>query len=787
MPSHRLARGMQLTIRGRDYTIEKRLPNNEIQIKDIVTNEYSAKSESLLVELLFQGDAELLGDNRNQDFLKKRLERTRVSDLTLFAEADPRRPAFDRRRSYVRAVMKEKPTVFTKETLLPIIEKTGETLGEYPLTEFHKLSSAEQTEVLSNRKLQPSFSAVWRWVKTYRQSGEDERVLVSAVKAQGNRRRKFSGRMNDKIDDQRAARVLELLNQSIEEVFMQEQRFTVQAVYDDLVVKIADENVNRDPENQLPRPHINSVYKAINKLDDYEILKARYGERIANEKYSAYKQGPRPTRPLERVEMDHTKTDLFVIDPVLLLPIGRAYLTWMICVYTKMILGFYISFTPPSSLSVMECLKHAIRPKTYVRGKYPTIRHEWEAYGIMERLVVDNAVEFHGKHLEEACRQLGCNIQYGKKGSPWYRASIERSIGTANTQLLHQQPGTTFSDIADLADYDPKKNAVITLDTLDEIVHKYIIDVYQHSKHRGIKDIPALRWKEGVSQWPPALPAKAADLDVLLSLIEYRTISHSGIELDTLFYNDDSLAMLRSQMKPGAKFAIKRNPSDVSKIHVYDEKHDRYITVPAVDQDYTNGLTLWQHSVIKRYVRERLEKDVDIIALCRAKREIRDIVERDWAKVKTSRVRMARFRNEGVQERREGIETAVDESKLTAELPGSVAGPLLLNSGDPEADDYRSGISDLASAFNAHSAEGSDSVKTNTESTPAVAVGIVKGTNKKVRHSKRAKTNQVQISTSQTGDSHNRKAGDITDELSSEITLDQDDSDWGTSYDLRGE
>lgn len=788
MPNHRLARGMQLTIRGRDYTIEKRLPNNEVQIKDVVTNEYSAKSERLLVDLLFQGEAELLGDNRNQDFLKKRLEQTRVSDLTLFDEDDPRRPAFERRRSYVRGVMAEKLTVFTEATLLPVIEKVGAALDEYPGAEFSKLAPPDKVKVLRKTKVQPSFSTVWKWVKRYRQSGGDERVLVTATKAQGNRRRKFSGRAKDKVkpDDQQSARVVELLNQSIAEVFMQEQRFTVQAVYDDLVVKIADENENRDPENQLPRPHINSVYKAINKLDDYEILKARYGERIANEKYSAYKQGPRPTRPLERVEMDHTKTDLFVIDPVLLLPIGRAYLTWMICVFTKMILGFYISFTPPSSLAVMECLKHAIRPKTYVRGKYPHLRNEWEAYGIMERLVVDNAVEFHGKHLEEACRQLGCNIQYGKKGSPWYRPSIERSIGTANTQLLHQQPGTTFSDIAELADYDPQKNAVITLDTLDEIVHKYIIDVYQYSKHRGIKDIPALRWSEGVKQWPPALPAKATDLDVLLSLIEYRTISHSGIELDTLFYNDDSLAMLRSQMKRGAKFAIKRNPSDLSEIHVYDEKRDRYITVPAVDQDYTKGLTLWQHNVIKRYVRERLEKDVDIIALCRAKREIHDIVERDWAKVKTSRVRMARFRNEGVQDRREGIEAAIDDPKPAAELPGSVAGPLMLN-GDSEADDYRSGVSDLGSALDAQSGEGLDSGETNSEPTPAVAGGIVKGVNKKARRSKRAKPYQAHISPSETKGSHNQKPGEITDEFNGEVTLGQDDADWGTSYDLRSE
>jgi putative transposase len=779
---------MHLTIRGRDFSIEKRLPNNEIQIKDVVTNEYFAKPESLLVELLFQGEAELLGDNRNQDFLKKRLEQTRVSDLTLIDEADPRRPAFERRRSYVRAVMKENPTVFTEATLLPIIEKTGETLGEYPLAEFRKLPSAEKTQLLSKRKLQPSFSAVWRWVKTYRQSGEDERVLVSAIKAQGNRQRKFSGRKKGEIepaDAQRSARVVELLNQSIEEVFMQEQRFTVQAVYDDLVVKIADENDHRDGDNHLPTPHRSSVYDAVDKLDDYEILKARYGERIANEKYTAYKQGPRPTRPLERVEMDHTKTDLFVIDPVLLLPIGRAYLTWMICVFTKMILGFYISFTPPSSLSVMECLKHAIRPKSYVRGKYPHIRHEWEAYGIMERLVVDNAVEFHGKHLEEACRQLGTTIQYGKKGCPWYRPSIERSIGTANTQLLHQQPGTTFSDIAELADYDPKKNAVITPDTLDEIVHKYIIDVYQHSKHRGINDIPALRWRDGVKQWPPALPAKGSDLDVLLSLIEYRTISHSGIELETLFYNDDSLAMLRSQMKRGAKFAIKRNPSDLSEIHVYDEKHDRYITVQAVDQDYTKGLTLWQHNVIKKYVRERLEKDVDIIALCRAKREIHDIVERDWAKVKTSRVRMARFKNEGVQDRREGIEAAVDVAQSAAELPGSVAGPLLITDGDSEVDDYRSGISDFGSAFDAYSGEESDSVEASQSAMPAVAGGIVKGDKKKVRRSKRATPNQAQTPTAQTKRGDSRKPGDITDEFIGEVDLEQDDADWGTSYDLR--
>jgi putative transposase len=256
-------------------------------------------------------------------------------------------------------------------------------------------------------------------------------------------------------------------------------------------------------DDQLPEPAKSSVYDAVSKLDDYEVIAARYSQKIADEKYRAVLQGPRPTRQLERVECDHTITDLFVIDPVMMLPIGRAFLTWMICVYTKMILGFYISFNPPSYLTVMECLKHAIRPKTYMRRKYSSIKNDWNPYGIPEVLVVDNAREFHGRNLEDACHQLGIVLQFGQRGKPWMRPSVERSYRTVATKLHHQLPGTTFSNILEKGDYEPGKTAIITPDVLDEITHKWLADVYQVSPHRGIRDVPAVRWEKGISEWPP--------------------------------------------------------------------------------------------------------------------------------------------------------------------------------------------------------------------------------------------------------------------------------------------
>jgi putative transposase len=160
-----------------------------------------------------------------------------------------------------------------------------------------------------------------------------------------------------------------------------------------------------------------------------------------------------------------------------------------------------------------------------------------------------------------------------------------------------------------------------------------------------------------------ALPVNSEFLDVALGYTEERVVSSRGIELDNLFYNDEDLAMVRRTLEPHKKVIVKRDPSDLSLIHVYDEKHDKYLAVPAVDQAYTKGLTLYQHTVISRYVRERLKRSVDIVALARAKREVQEIVQREWDAARgkqLGRKRAARFLKEGVQNNREGIERPND-------------------------------------------------------------------------------------------------------------------------------
>jgi len=189
-----------------------------------------------------------------------------------------------RRISYVKAVEVAGVQIRTAAALRPIIEKIAGVIHD------------DRT---------PSVSTVRRWIIFYEASGKDVRSLVPATKARGNRQRRFFGQRlskgdfkNDPKAQERANKVAELLDNSIDEVYLKDQRFTVDAVYDALLVKIEDANRFRDHDDQLPEPSKSSVYDAVSKLDDYEVIAARYGKKIADEKYRAVLQGPRPTRPL---------------------------------------------------------------------------------------------------------------------------------------------------------------------------------------------------------------------------------------------------------------------------------------------------------------------------------------------------------------------------------------------------------------------------------------------------------------------------------------------------------
>ena len=54
-------------------------------------------------------------------------------------------------------------------------------------------------------------------------------------------------------------------------------------------------------------------------------------------------------RPLEIVQIDHTKADIFVVDEKSRKPIGRPWLTLAMDVFSRMVTGFYLMTCSPLS------------------------------------------------------------------------------------------------------------------------------------------------------------------------------------------------------------------------------------------------------------------------------------------------------------------------------------------------------------------------------------------------------------------------------------------------------
>lgn len=604
MKSFSLSIGSAIRLNSDTYKITDILNQKTLELTNLLNHEIRYVDNTAFMISYNNGEVEFLDDNEIDLF--KRSQDPIEIDFSSFSEA-------------------EKSCALNK---IAYIEAAEELILQRLSDKDKHLIIMDVAHKISDTKPPKSWATIQRWRKTYEESGRNIISLIGNTRHRGNRKKRFN-------------ELTENLVQTALNFYLTKERPSIQSAHKRLRFLEWENHQSTGIKTQLPS--YDAFRKRVNALDKHLVMSKRYSQRIADMRFKAYKKGYEATRPLEWVEIDHTPLDLMVVDEESRLPLGRPTLTSMIDKFSRMVIGFYLSFTPPSTLSVIECLRHAILPKAGLRNLYPSINSDWPAHGIPETIVVDNGKEFLSKDFTEITRSLGINIVRSPVKNPVYKGAVERHFRVVAQDLLKDKPGKTFSNIFDKDEYDPKKTAVISLGSVVEITHLWVVDQLNDSNNSSINTTPRRMWESAIMWNPVRLPKNVNVFNVALGRMLTRKIQHYGIDFESLRYNSEELSMIRREHSGEVK--IKYNPNDISFIYVMVPRTQQFIVVPCNDLPYAKK-TLYQHQLIKKFARRQNLK-IDITNFMRAEKRILEIIENE--KILTKKIRrsskQARYRD----------------------------------------------------------------------------------------------------------------------------------------------
>jgi putative transposase len=405
-----------------------------------------------------------------------------------------------RRRRYLEGVMGKDQSKFpSEEIMLEELKKIAQLIGDL---------------------CAPSISTVRRWASRY--IGNNILRLVPKHNKKG-RAAAIAGELEG------------ILESVIDEHYLKDTRPKVSKVIGEYYLRLEALNRERLPSEQFILPSGMTVRRYIAKLDPFLVDVARLGKHAANKKHRVAAGVLQVNQILERWEIDHTLLDVLLVDEETGLVIGRPYLTIVLDRYSRMIMGYLLHLSAPNTESVLRVIERSIRPKAELLQRFPKVKNEWRAHGMPARIVPDNAAEFHADDLILGFNDLGIEIMYPASRAPEMKGAVERFFSTQNLGLIHNLPGTTFSNIQERGDYKSEKHACFTLSQLEAVVVKWIVDGYHQTPHRGLKKrTPAQVWATDEAQTLVRLPV---DLDALECILARRTsvkVHHYGIEVDSI-------------------------------------------------------------------------------------------------------------------------------------------------------------------------------------------------------------------------------------------------------------
>lgn len=441
-----------------------------------------------------------------------------------------------------------------------------------------------------SKKSNKSVATLYRWVKLYKDYGTISSILGKP---------KTGGKGKSRLDPEQD----EIIKKYIKSTFLNSSRTSIKKTIRLIISECYDKNIQP--------PHSNTIRNRIKNLSEEEVMKKRVGIKEAGYKFNPIKNSfPGADYPLSIVQIDHTRVDLILVDEYHRKAYKRPWITVAIDVFSRMVIGFNLSFDAPGALGTGLCIAHSILPKEIWLEKIG-VKSEWPCWGFMNTIHVDNAKEFRGKMLRMACKNYNINLEFRPIATPHFGGHIERLLGTFSKEI-HDLPGTTFSSPELRKNYDSEGRASLTISEFEKWLTLYITKIYHVKVHSALGMSPLDKYKEGiigtrenpgVGIIPRVFNERKLRLDFMP--FEERTVQEYGVLIDHITYYHDVLRrFIHSKTNnTKSKFIFRRDPRDISVIYFYDPKLKEYFDIPYRDTSLP-PISIWEFNDVIRTLKK---------------------------------------------------------------------------------------------------------------------------------------------------------------------------------------
>jgi putative transposase len=414
----------------------------------------------------------------------------------------------------------------------------------------------------------------------------------------------------------------------------------------------------------LIQPSMKALRARISARSLRERVAAREGAAAADDRFRQVHGGLRTERPLQVIQIDHTKVDIMLVDDVTRACIGRPWLTLVLDVHTRLVAGLYLSLDPPSAAGTALAVAHAMLPKKkWLADRGLTLA--WPVHGVPEVIHVDNGREFHSRAFTRGCQQHGIRLEYRPPATPRFGGHIERLMGTLMGRV-HALPGTTFSSVVDRGAYEAEAKALLTFREFERILALEVLGPYHNEVHAALGRPPMAAWGEGLAGSEPRGPTDPDRLLLDFLPFEERVVRRDGIRLFGIQYQDGVLAHL---VGTTARLRVKYDPRDLSAVYV-ELPSGGDARVPYADISRPS-ITLWEHREASRRLHAEGRRLVDEYAVFMAVEEQRQVLAAAYEKSKVARRAATRIglAASGVSAPERVIEESVEDPAATVPMP----------------------------------------------------------------------------------------------------------------------